>query len=72
MTQTVDARSEGATFRFELDFDSGVWSSAAEPPPEGEFPFIAHVNGKRYEIYSDETFAEVEGGPEGEGGPSVH
>jgi hypothetical protein len=63
MNEIVDAQSGGTSFRVELDFESRRWSSALQPPPEGEFPFIAHFNGKRYEIYSDETFDEVEGGP---------
>jgi len=62
MSEIVDAQSGGATFRVELDFESGRWSSELQPPPEGEFPFIARLNGKRYEIYSDETFDEVETG----------
>jgi hypothetical protein len=29
-------------------------------PEEGDFPLIAMVEGKRCELYSDGTFAEVE------------
>jgi hypothetical protein len=31
-----------------------------EPPEEAAFPLIQVVDGKRYELYSDGTFAEVE------------
>jgi len=67
MNEIVDAHSGGVSFKVELDFESGRWTSEDPPPapPEGEFPFIAHLNGKRYEIYSDETFNEVEYTPEG-------
>jgi hypothetical protein len=63
MDEIVDAESGGASFRVELDFELGRWSSTEPVPPEGEFPFIAHLAGKRYEIYSDETFGEVEVDP---------
>jgi hypothetical protein len=61
MDEIVDAQSGGVSFRVELDFESRRWSSTFQPP-EGEFPFVVHVNGKRYELYSDETFGEVEDG----------
>jgi hypothetical protein len=61
--ETVTAESEGLAFVVELDFDSGRYHAASEPP-EAEFPFIAHANGKRYEIYSDGTFNEVERNPD--------
>ena len=58
----VDAYSGGMSFKANLDFNSGRWSATVDPP-EGDFPFVAHLGGKRYELYSDETFAEVERGP---------
>ena len=59
MGQIVDAKSGGASFKAELHFDSGRWSTLAQTPPEGDFPFVALVAGKRYELYSDQTFGEV-------------
>jgi hypothetical protein len=59
MNEIVDAQSGGVSFIVELDFESGRWSSTFQPP-EGEFPFVVHANGRRYELYSDETFGEVE------------
>jgi hypothetical protein len=44
---------------FELDFGIHRWSTA-KAPPEGYFPLTADLDGKRYELYSDGTFAEVE------------
>ena len=64
MSEIVDAESGGVTFKAELDFGAMRWSCVASPPPEGEFPFVAHVDGKRYELYSDETFNEVERDPD--------
>ncbi|MGA8796051.1 MAG: hypothetical protein WB526_03165 [Candidatus Cybelea sp.] len=37
------------------------WTTATRGHlPEGEFPLIAFADGKRYELYSDGTFDEVE------------
>jgi hypothetical protein len=49
---------------FDLDRNSRRWTSveSATPLAEGEFPLIASAGGKRYELYSDGTFAEVERG----------
>ncbi len=43
----------------DLDFETYRWS-APRDFAEGDFPLIAAVRGKRYEIYSDGTFAEEE------------
>jgi hypothetical protein len=67
MAEVVEARSGSVILKARLDFESGHWSTAGETPPEGEFPFVVHVGGKRYELYSDETFAEVE--PDRDGAP---
>lgn len=61
MHEFVDVQSGGVHFRVQLDFESGHWSSTFQPP-EGEFPFVVRANGKRYLLYSDETFGEVENG----------
>jgi hypothetical protein len=69
MSEIVDAHSGGVTFEAELDFDAMRWSSMTPSPPEGEFPFVAHIDRKRYELYSDETFSEVE--PDGDQAPDA-
>lgn len=61
MRDSVTARSGGIEQAFELDWDTGRWHSASDPP-EGDFPFVAEVRGKRYELYSDGTFNEQEAG----------
>ena len=50
---------EGRNIMFRLDWKNWRWHSL-DAPPEAEFPLIAVVDGKRYELYSDGTFAEVE------------
>jgi hypothetical protein len=44
---------------FRLDWKHWRWHSLEEPE-EADFPFITSVEGKRYELYSDGTFDEVE------------
>jgi hypothetical protein len=44
---------------FDLDFGTHRWSGETGLP-EGEFPLTAELDGLRYELYSDGTFAEVE------------
>jgi hypothetical protein len=44
---------------FTLDFIKWHWVST-QTLPEGDFPLVTCVGGKRYELYSDGTFAEVE------------
>ncbi len=52
----------GGNADFDLDRETKRWTSeeAATPLDEGEFPLTAIAGGKRYELYSDGTFAEVE------------
>jgi len=46
---------------FALDVQAKRWSVPGDAAlPEGEFPLIGSTGGKRYELYSDGTFAEVE------------
>jgi len=59
MKQSVAATVDGLEIEVELDFESWHWSSVAHPA-EGEFPIVVHADAKRYELYSDKTFAEVE------------
>ena len=56
---TVQAETEGFTATFQLDFDKRTWATSANVE-EAEFPFVAEVDGKRYELYSDGTFDEEE------------
>jgi hypothetical protein len=55
----VQIKVEGRAIQFRLDQAHWRWHSLEEPQ-EGDFPLITVVDGKRYELYSDGTFAEVE------------
>jgi len=59
MKRTAEIDMDGSMRPFELDFDAHRWSG---PPdlPEGYFPLTAEVGSKRYELYSDGSFSEVE------------
>jgi len=50
---------EGRNTPFTLDWEKQRWQSSTRQE-EGDFPLISVVDGKRYELYSDGTFAEVE------------
>jgi hypothetical protein len=63
MDEGVRARSGGVEQAFELDWGTGRWHSTSTPP-EGDFPFVAEIRGKRYELYSDGTFNEQDLSPE--------
>jgi hypothetical protein len=52
---------DGRNAPFTLNFETWRWQSKTDQK-ESNFPLIADVTGKRYELYSDETFAEVERG----------
>jgi hypothetical protein len=49
----------GAPVTFDLDLDEETWQSAADFA-EADFPLVAEVNDKRYELYSDGMLDEVE------------
>jgi hypothetical protein len=55
----VNIEVDGRLIPFRLDWKQSRWH-AMEAPDEGAFPLIAIAEGKRYELYSDGTFAEVE------------
>jgi hypothetical protein len=65
--RTVTIEVGEAARGFTLDFDDMRWE-AADPGgarlPEGDFPLVAEVEGERFELYSDGTFARVERTPE--------
>ena len=56
---TVQIKVEGRMIPFRLDLKHWRWHSLEEPQ-EGDFPLITIADGKRYELYSDGTLAEVE------------
>jgi len=60
--ERVKISFSGRSVDFDLNRETKRWSSveAATPLDEGEFPLTAMASGKRYELYSDCTFAEVE------------
>lgn len=62
--ETLVVTIEGRRFEFSLDPQTQRWAPVAltthDLLQESEFPLIGHAAGKRYELYSDGTFAEVE------------
>jgi hypothetical protein len=59
MTTQIEIEVEGRRMPFALDWGRKRWRSL-EKQKESDFPLITVVDGKRYELYSDETFGEVE------------
>ena len=55
---TVQIEVEGRTIPFTLD-ENLRWHSLEEQK-EGDFPLITVAAGRRYELYSDGKFAEVQ------------
>jgi hypothetical protein len=55
----VNIEVAGQAIPFRLDWTHARWHSL-EPLDESLFPLIAVVDGRRYELYSDGTLAEVE------------
>jgi hypothetical protein len=55
---------EGQPLEFDLDWTTHTWtpveSATRSLLQESEFPLIGHAAGKRYELYSDGSFGEVE------------
>jgi len=56
---TVQVEVNGRVIPFRLVPQHGRWHSLEEHK-ESDFPLITVFEGKRYELYSDGTFAEVE------------
>jgi hypothetical protein len=56
---TIQITVEERNIPFRLDWKHWRWH-ALDEPQEADFPLIALVDGKRYELYSDGSFAEVE------------
>ena len=63
--EIVQAESGGKVIRVSLNWETRRWTSEIEPDL-ADFPFIAEVRGKRYELYDDQTFDEEELTPEEE------
>ena len=61
--QTVEATAGGLAATFTLDWYNRRWTSTVEHEI-ADYPFIAEVDGKRYELYGDGTFDEEEISPE--------
>jgi hypothetical protein len=59
MQTTVHIQIAEEPTPFDLNLDTKRWSNQ-NVPPECEFPLAAEIGDKRYELYSDKTFAEVE------------
>jgi len=55
----VEITVHGQSIPFRLDPRHLRWH-ALEEIAEGDFPLITSVAGKRYELYSDGSYAEVE------------
>jgi hypothetical protein len=62
---TVTIEVAGQTYTFTLNGLTHKWAATSPEDAnklleESEFPLIGHAGEKRYELYSDGTFAEVE------------
>ena len=62
--KSVVVELQGQRLEFTLDSTKRKWilvePATSELLQEGEFPLIASAGGKRYELYSDGSFDEVE------------
>jgi len=58
-TNQSDIQVEGRNTSFALDWQRHRWQSLNKQE-ESAFPLVTILDGQRYELYSDETFAEVE------------
>ncbi len=61
--ERVTVSFEGEGYDFDLDPSTKKWTAipnAYEPLDEGDFPLVAELGGKRYELYDDGTFGEEE------------
>jgi hypothetical protein len=55
----ITIQAEGRPILFRLDWKHSRWHSMEELD-EALFPLIKEIDGRRYELYSDGTLAEVE------------
>ena len=56
---TIQIEVEGRKILFRLDWKHSRWH-CVEELPEANFPLIADVDGRRYELFSDGTLEEAE------------
>ncbi len=56
---SVGIEVEGRITAFRLDLENRRWCASGQQK-QADFPLIGFMEGKRYELYSDGTFAEVE------------
>jgi len=59
MQVTAQVQLDGQEYPIVMDFETSTWKTERSFD-EGDFPFIVATQGKRFEIYSDGTFAEEE------------
>ena len=57
--KTIEIRITDRTAHFTLHWDSKQWDSP-DDVTQAEFPLVAPLAERRYELYSDGTFSEVE------------
>ncbi len=50
--EMIEATSGGQRHMFRLDWDNRRWSSDVEYDMS-DFPFVAEIRGKRFELYGD-------------------
>ena len=55
----VELQDGDQVIPFRLDEEHARWHSLVRQK-ESDFPLVTEVNGRRLELYSDGTFAEVE------------
>ena len=59
MISHIQIGPQGQSVSFRLDWENRRWHSL-KGPEEGDFPLKTMIDSKRFELYSDGTFAEVE------------
>jgi hypothetical protein len=59
LRMTIQITVGGRNIVFRLDWKNRRWHSLEEPE-EADFPLVIVIDAKRYELYSDGTFDEVE------------
>ena len=59
MDREIEIRVRDRLIRLTPDWTNWRWYSEDELP-QADFPLIAQLDGKRYEFFSDGTFAEAE------------
>jgi hypothetical protein len=58
----VQLKTSAGVSMFAMDEARRLWH-CEQRIPQADFPLIHHANGRRYELYSDGTFADVERAP---------